>query len=253
MNIKTFSKTHYKYLLLIVVIVFIAFAIWKFVIPKSPLTQAQIDQLVMQATFGEEQKSLDVLNNAAQQGQVTAQVAMGKTYVFRHQPDQALTWLNLAAKQHSHEAAALLGKIYFQGEGKVTTNYALAMQWFKQASTQNDAVADYYLGLMYKNGYGTKINASEAVKYFEAAAQQKIPKAMFMLANAYQFGDGVAVDAKQAFYWYKQAADLELPEAIQALAYIYQYGNHDIQANKTEYQQQLLEIGHSLKHPAMTP
>jgi len=237
---------------LIIVILSILF-IFQYFFKSRSFTNAEIDQLVMQATYGKDQASLQQLKMAAENKQVEAQYALGKVYLFKKQATQAIPWLYLATQKGNSEAATALGKLYFHGDGQVSKNYHLAMQWFKQAYSKQDSTAAYYLGLMYKNGYGTAIKPEQAVKYFQFAANQHIPNAMFMLANAYQFGDGVKVDFKQALYWYKAAADLELPEAIQELAHIYQYGNAEIKADQTAYQQQLLEIGHSLKHPAINP
>lgn len=247
----TIKPIHQLFMLMIGIIL-IALLIYHFVLAKT-LAQPEIDQLLMQATFGKDQQSLQKLKDVAESHQVEAELALAKVYIFKHQSAQAEKWLEQAAQQGNHEAAMTLGKLYFHGDEHIAKNYHLALQWFKQAYAAQDSTAAYYLGLMYKNGYGVDIQPTQAVQYFQFAANQQIPSAMFMLANAYQFGDGVNVDLKQALHWYQAAADLELPEAIQELAHIYQYGNSAVHADQTAYQQQLLEIGHSLKHPALTP
>ncbi len=254
MNI--FAKTKNKHLWLIlgtIVLLSSLLLVFQYGFVSQRLSNTEIDQLVMQATYGQDKKSVQRLKSAAENQQIEAQLALGKSYLFKHQTTQAVHWLALSAKAGNHEAATILGKLYFNGDVNVAKNYSLAMQWFTVAYQQQDPTAAYYLGLMYKNGYGTQIQSTLSVKYFEFAAKHHIPSAMFQLANAYQFGDGVTTDLKQALNWYKAAADLELPEAIQELAHIYQYGNSAIKADQTAYQQQLLEIRHSLKHPALTP
>lgn len=242
----------YRYMLLMLSGACICWMLWHIDRPNS-LHPAEIDQLLMQATFAQDLKSLTALKRAAEAGQVEAQLALAKIYVFKQQSQQAILWLTQAEEQGNHEAATVLGKLYFQGDAKTPQNYRAAKHWFEQAQLQHDPVAAYYLGLIYKNGYGTKIQHKQAVHYFQLAAQHQIPSAMYMLANAYQFGDGVNVDLRQALFWYKAAADLELPEAIQELAQIYRYGNAETQADTIAYQKHVLEIGHSLKHPALVP
>ena len=255
-NMNNVFKTNNKPLWLIIAAIFILVAllfVFKYFVSTPHLSNAEIDQLVMQATYGQDPKSVEKLTVAAESQQVEAQLALGKILLFKHKAVQAIPFLNTAAKAGSRDAVTILGKIYFNGDKQIAKDYKLAMQWFNLAYQQHDPTAAYYLGLMYKNGYGTQIQSTQAVKYFEFAAKNNIPSAMFMLANAYQFGDGSNVDLKQAVHWYKAAADLELPEAIQELAHIYQYGNEAVHADQTAYQQQLLEIGHSLKHPAIAP
>lgn len=242
-----------KYFLFgVLMLIIIGLLLWKFVF-ISKLSNAEIDQLVMQATFGKDESSLTQLKKAANQGQINAKMAVGKSYLFRHQITSALPFLNDAAQQGNVEAETLLGKLYFHGEAQVKKDDALALKYFSQAFENKDPIAAYYLGLMYKNGYATAVDMNKANRYFEFAAQQNIPSAMFMLGNAYQFGEGEKIDLKQSYEWYKKAADLELPEAIQELVHIYQYGNQAIPADQTEYQQQILEIAHALKHSALTP
>lgn len=242
----------YRYMLLMLSGACICWMLWHIDRPNS-LKPAEIDQLLMQATFAQDLESLVLLKRAAESGQGEAQLAVAKSYLFKQQSQQAILWLTQASKQANPEAATVLGKLYFQGDAQTPQNYSTAKYWFEQAQLQHDPVAAYYLGLIYKNGYGTHIEHKQAVHYFQLAAQHRIPSAMFMLANAYQFGDGVKADLKQTLFWYKAAAELELPEAIQELAQIYRYGNAEIQADAIAYQQQVLEIGHSLKHPALVP
>jgi len=252
MKSKFFHQAGYKYFLLIAGMILTSWLVYIHILFK-PLSPTEIDQLVMQATFGQDKNSFDRLKTAAGQGQVEAQMAVGKTYMFKHQSASAVHFLDQAAQQGNVEAETLLAKLYFHGDQQLAKNENLALKYFERAFQHKDPVAAYYLGMMYKNGYAVVIEKQKANDYFEFAAQHHIPSAMFMLANAYQYGDGKPTDLKQAYYWYKEAAELELPEAIQELAHIYQYGNAAIQANPTAYQQQMLEIGHSLKHPALTP
>ncbi|WP_312966563.1 tetratricopeptide repeat protein [Acinetobacter gerneri] len=247
-----FQSSYARYILLsigMVIAVFIGYSI----VFHHKLSNAEIDQLEMQSTFGQDDTSLLRLKKAADHGQIEAKMAVGKSYLFKHQYPLAIAYLDSAAQQGNVEAATTLGKIYFQGDDRLTKTPELALKYFNQAYAQQDPSAAYYLGLIYKNGYGLKVDIVKANQYFQFAADHQIANAMFMLGNAYQYGDGKQVNLQQAYLWYQKAADLELPEAIQELAHIYQYGNQAIEANKTAYQQQMMEIGHSLKHPALSP
>lgn len=235
-------------------VVLIILGAWAWSVAKSkPMSKTELDQLVMQATYGQDLKSMRTLQKHAESQHVDSQLAVAKVYLFKHQSKQATAWLDRAAQQGSAEAAVLLGKLYFQGNSDVEINFPVALKWFQQAEHSKNPSAAYYLGLMYKNGYGIQADPKKAVQYFKVAVEGEIPTAMFMLGNAYQYGDGVKTDLKQAVYWYKQAAEREVPEAIQALAYIYRDGNAVMAQNHDAYQHQILEIGHALKHPAIQP
>lgn len=58
-----------------------------------------------------------------------------------------------AAEQNNAAAQYLIGLIYFKEE-----NYEQAFSWFNKSATQNYASAQYHLGLMYLAGWGASTN-----------------------------------------------------------------------------------------------
>lgn len=216
-------------------------------------SQAQVDQLQMSAGNGLDKDALRKLKIAAKQNQVLAQNALGNVYLQYKNTSLALQWLDSAAQNGSNPARVTLGKLYLQGATGVTKNYAKALSYFQPAAEDNNAAAAYYLGVMYKNGYGVETDAGQAAHWLKVAADQQLPSAMFMLANAYRDGEGVAQDNQAALKLYEAAADMELPEAIQALAIAYHNGELGLQPDSAAYQRQMLEIAHALKHPAQVP
>ena len=53
-------------------------------------------------------------------------------------------------------------------------DFATALKEWKPLAEQGDAVAQYNLGLMYKNGWGVTQDYAEAVKWYRKAAEQHI-------------------------------------------------------------------------------
>uniref|UniRef100_UPI0018D01AC1 tetratricopeptide repeat protein n=1 Tax=Ralstonia pseudosolanacearum TaxID=1310165 RepID=UPI0018D01AC1 len=150
-------------------------------------------------------------------------------------------------------AQLALGKALLLGTGGVARDYPRALHLLRQAADRGDAAAAYYLGLMYRSGYGTAANTALAAHWFDGAARHGIPAAMFMLANAYRDGDGVPRDEARALALYEQAAEHELPEAVQALAMAYQNGELGLARDDAAFRKQWLETAHALKHPALAP
>ena len=61
--------------------------------------------------------------------------------------------------------------MYAEAEG-VTQDYAEAVKWYRKAAEQGHAVAQDYLGFMYRYGLGVTRNDAEARKWYEKAAAQ---------------------------------------------------------------------------------
>ena len=168
-----FQFSYARYILLSIGMVIAVFTGYSIVFHHK-LSNAEIDQLEMQSTFGQDDASLLRLKKAADHGQIEAKMAVGKSYLFKHQYPLAIAYLDSAAQQGNVEAATTLGKIYFQGDDRLTKNPELALKYFNQAYAQQDPSAAYYLGLIYKNGYGLKADIVKANQYFQFAADHQI-------------------------------------------------------------------------------
>jgi len=71
---------------------------------------------------------------------------------------------------------------------------------------QGDAVAQYNLGLMYKQGKGVPQDYKEAVRWYRVAAEQGDATAQYNLGGMYHEGQGVPQNYIQAHMWYNLAA-----------------------------------------------
>ncbi|OXH89074.1 hypothetical protein CA830_18825, partial [Burkholderia multivorans] len=146
-----------------------------------------------------------------------------------------------------------LGKALLLGSGDMPKDYARARALLGAAAEHGDAAAAYYLGLIYRSGYGTATDPVQAARWFEIASQAEIPAADFMLANAYRDGSGVPRDEARALTLYRRAAEHELPEAVQTLAMAYRNGELGLQPDADAFHAQWIETAHALKHPVVGP
>ena len=72
------------------------------------------------------------------------------------------------ANQENASAQYALGIIYYNGKG-VRQDYTKTIEWFTKAANQEYALAQYNLGLMYGRGEGVRQNTATAKEYFGKA------------------------------------------------------------------------------------
>lgn len=212
-------------------------------------------ELQLQAGAARNANALQTLSAMAEDGRIDAQRAVGE--ILARQRDEAsvpkgVAWLQRAAASGDAEATFMLGKLHFRGEPPLTRDYEAAARQFAIAAQKGHGGAAYYLGLMFRNGYGVRAAPTQAARWFEQAADT-IPAARFMLANAYRYGEGVEKDEARALALYQSAAEDESPEAVQTLAMAYRNGELGLARDPMQFGHYVLETAHSLKHPARTP
>jgi hypothetical protein len=95
--------------------------------------------------------------------------------------------------------------MYYSGHG-VTQDYAEAIKWYRLAAAQDDAKAQYYIGVMYYNGQGVTQDYAEAIKWYRLAAAQGDAKAQYNIGVMYYKGQGGSQDYVRAYMWANIAA-----------------------------------------------
>ena len=77
----------------------------------------------------------------------------------------------------------------------------------KELAEKGDAIAQYNLGVCYRDGNGVSKDSVEAVKWFRKAADQGDAEAQNNLGDCYYDGEGVLKDPVEAVKWYKKSAE----------------------------------------------
>jgi TPR repeat protein len=224
--------------------------------PLRRLDANDIAQMQVQAGAGHDPNAMAILDAQAEDGDPIAKRAFGEVLLLSKDSTAEITglkWLNEAAEQGDVPAQISLGKRYLQGSANFPRDYTKSLHWFSLAAQAKDPAAAYYLGVQYGNGYGVPKNLKTAFGWFFVAAEHEQPAAMFMLANAYRYGNGVPINYKKAINYYEVAAEHEHPQAVQTLAMAYQNGEMGLPANGVKYEHYLAETAHSLKHPPTEP
>ena len=120
-------------------------------------------------------EDIDQLRKAAEQGDASAQAALGLMYDIgagvAEDDVEAARWYLLAAQQGLASAQAALAVMYSRGEG-VAQDYVEAAKWFRLAAQQGDALAQFNLGVMYSKGEGVVEDYVKAYAWWNLAAAQ---------------------------------------------------------------------------------
>ncbi len=224
---------------------------------------AQLDEWQAMVTQAVEPHALAQLRTLARHGSGDAQAALGIALVDAREPglrDEGRGWLETAVQDDgkadtpaARRAQLALGKALLLGSGDIPKNYARARALLGAAAGHGDPAAAYYLGLIYRSGYGTAADPVQAAHWFDLASRADIPAADFMLANAYRDGNGVPRDEARALALYRRAAEHELPEAVQTLAMAYRNGELGLKPDADAFHAQWIETAHALKHPVVAP
>ena len=73
------------------------------------------------------------------------------------------------AKKGDPDSQLTMGIVYRDGSDGLPQNYLSAMEWFKKAAEQGDAMAQLNLGKLYKNGHCPPIDYVQAHMWFNIA------------------------------------------------------------------------------------
>jgi hypothetical protein len=117
-----------------------------------------------------------------------------------------------AAEQGDATAQVALGEMYHKGRG-VKQDFAEAARWYRTAAEQGNADAQFNLGILYEEGQGVKQDYAEALRWYRAAAEQALPAAQSFLAGMYASGKGVTRDYVEAHMWVGLAASIASGDA----------------------------------------
>ena len=95
---------------------------------------------------------------------------------------------------------------YRTGKGVSPQDSAKAFRWYRLATEQGDASAQYFLGVAYGTGKGVPQDFAESRRWFRLAAEQGLASAQYALGFIYTDGVGVPQDDAEAARWWRLAA-----------------------------------------------
>ena len=159
---------------------------------------------------------------AAMQGVVSAQFNLGDSYLrgIGAQKDhtEAMKWFRMAADQKDPDAMVRMGEAYLTGKG-LPMNYVEAASYLRAISytpekSNLQSMAQYYLGIMYRDGLYYDPDDVKASGWFKQSAQGGYPDGMYAYAEMLTAGrTGRGADKTTAWQWYRKAAESGHPQA----------------------------------------
>jgi uncharacterized protein len=177
--------------------------------PHSAIASDAVTHAEQFRQQGDVQRAFEILENAADDGDVEAQYYLGTLYEAGlgnlQDYSAAGKWFGKAATAGDPKAQNKLARLYAVGLG-VEKNAEKAFEWFTKAADSGDPSHVYDLALAYDNGIGTGQDFRLAAKLYRKAAEGGFADAAASLGLLFQQGKGVPQDFGQALSLYEQAA-----------------------------------------------
>jgi tetratricopeptide (TPR) repeat protein len=86
-------------------------------------------------------------------------------------------------------------------------DYQQALTWYLKVAEKGYPSAQFNVGNMYYNGFGTSRDVEKAFDFYLKAAKQDFVEAQFNVGLMFSTGEGVEVDNSESLFWYQKAAN----------------------------------------------
>ena len=96
--------------------------------------------------------------------------------------------------------------------------YDIAYDLFYSLAGQDNALAQYEIGVLYHRGSGVDPDVARAARWYASAAELGHAEAQYRLGNMYMMGEGVPQSDTEAIHWYEKAAQQGHKDAADNLA-----------------------------------
>lgn len=141
--------------------------------------------------------------------------------------------------EHGNVTAMVkVGKAYYTGE-RIKRDYEKAYMWFRKASKNINAEAEYYISKCYQRGCSVDYDYDTGQKWLKASAEHGYAQAQYEYTHEYWSKHPKSEsDIKNLLYWLKLAAEQDHADSFCALAIIYMNGvgvSKDINLAKKYY------------------
>jgi TPR repeat protein len=144
----------------------------------------------------------------------------GNLWYFQKEYEKAIDCYKIAAQEDNADAQYNLGLIYQEGEG-VDQDYEEAISWYREAAEQGHRDAQCNLAYCYSQ---RRKDEDKAAYWYRKAAEQGDAMAQYNLGRSYYNGWGVTQDYTEAAMWMQKAAEQGHSGAQQLLAELYEKG-----------------------------
>lgn len=188
---------------------------------------------------------------AASQGNGAACHELGKFYeagyAYRQSYEKAAEWYRrgivFGEKRCVYSLAKLLteSRVEKKGEEDPVKMFEQAWNYFKERAKNDEVEANYFLGKMSFNGWGTLRSPHEALKYFKLGADAFDGASLYEYARFYLKGIIVESNAKKGIDYLELAEENYSVDAIKMKLRLAQVGDKHLFLLPSREQQMLIE------------
>lgn len=204
---------------------------------EMEVAEFRIGELYLDGTYAPQdcEAALAWFRRAAARGHPGAQTSLGKMYrdgtACNVSSVRAYAWFCVARRQISADAGRLadelqermtddqvfsawleLGEMHRNGT-EVPRDAEEALYWYRMASEEGLAEAEYAIGDMYRNGEGVSADDRQALKWYLKAASRGFAKAQFEVGEMYLHAEGTPRRRAAGYAWLSLAAMQGLEQA----------------------------------------
>ncbi|MFD1849091.1 tetratricopeptide repeat protein [Oceanobacillus bengalensis] len=145
------------------------------------------------------------LYKKSMQGNVEAQLELGKFYKAIGRDDLAFIWYETSANAGNADAMYWIGNYNYDGI-VVEKNWEKTFICYKEAALQGHPDAmNNYADMYFRGEYVEKDN-KRAFELFSLAAENGVMESMYTVGYLYENGIGTEVSHEKSTYWYTQSA-----------------------------------------------
>lgn len=141
----------------------------------------------------------------------------------------------LQAAQRGHPDAQVETALYYYNgdeEADIDQNYLEAANWFDKAALQFNGEAQYYLGVMHREGQGVARDRIEGLRWLSLSANKFYVPTYLLLAEIYAKGDGVVEEPVKAAMYLDLARIYSDPTNREMVADVYDATERFISADE---------------------
>lgn len=122
-----------------------------------------------------------------------------------------------ANESNDDELLVNIGIYYRLGAKGFPKDFEKSFKYLLKSANLGNSRAMYYVGWLYKTGYGCEKNLELSTKWYQKGAELNDINCIQAIAEAYLSGDGVEANRNKAFEWYQKGAELGNGSCIRAL------------------------------------
>lgn len=149
-------------------------------------------------------KSLLAIKNAAEQGDATAQYALGLMYEYgkgvKLDEKQRIKWFLVAAQSGNEKAQRAIASHYYSEK-----QYDKSLTWYRKLASNGDLFAMRQISFFYYCGEGVERDVKQTIAWLKNAAEGGSSDAMYDLSDMYC--DEAVKDEHESLFWLRKAAE----------------------------------------------